>query len=117
MCYVRDDVGFGFGGTCECGWMLLLLNLLFFFEREIFLNGVSWLIDWLVVFCWNKFVLELKIFEKKNDGYICWLRKKQVLRIMNRLNLNDTNNHKSNMLLSLFVGDDYFVLKTEGDLM
>ena len=37
----------------------------FFLEREIFENGISWLIDWLVVFCWNKFEIGVEIFWKK----------------------------------------------------
>ena len=51
----------------ECGnfgWMLLL-HLLLFLEREIFENGISWLIDWLVVFCWNKFGIGVENFWKK----------------------------------------------------
>ena len=83
----------------------------FFFQREryFWMVLVDWSIDWLF-FVEISLRLELKIFEKKNDGYIGW-EKKQVLRIMNRLNLNDTNNHKSNMLLLLFVGDDMLFWK------
>ena len=32
-------------------WKCIVCILPFFLEREIFLNGISWLIDWLVVFC------------------------------------------------------------------
>ena len=87
----------------ECGnfgWMLLLHLLLFL--REIFENGISWLIDWLVVFCWNKFGIGVENFWKKKWRlylFFCWLRKKQVLRIMDWLNLNGTNNHKSNIVV------------------
>ena len=37
----------------------------FFLEREIFENGISWLIDWLVVFCWNKFGIGVESFWEK----------------------------------------------------
>jgi hypothetical protein len=58
---------------------------------------VDWSIDWLFFVEINLF-LELKVFEKKK-WRLYWLRKKQVLRIMDWLNLNDTNNHKSNIVV------------------
>ena len=60
----------------ECGifWVNVVVAFApFFLEREIFENGISWLIDWLVVFCWNKFEIGVENFlKKKNDGYIGW---------------------------------------------
>ena len=69
----------------------------FFSKREIFENGISWSIDWLF-FVEISLRLELKIFEKKK-WRLYWLRKKQVLRIMDWLKLNGTHNHKSNIVV------------------
>ena len=35
-------------------WVNVVAAFAPFFDREIFENGISWLIDWLVVFCWNQ---------------------------------------------------------------
>ena len=74
---------------------------IYLIERDFWMVLVLWLIDWLFFVEINLF-LELKVFEKKKWRlylFFCWLRKKQLLRIMDWLNLNGTNNHKSNIFV------------------